>query len=67
VDDPAGVFVVVVEVEVSLFGGLTMVVSFLSPGGFITVVVFSLGGTLTLVSHAVNESARAAQSMVVFM
>jgi hypothetical protein len=37
VDDPAGVFVVVV-LDVSVFGGFTIVVSFFSPGGFTTVV-----------------------------
>ena len=60
---------VVVEVEDSLFGGFTIVVSFLSPGGLTTVVLLSPGGTLTLVSQAVNAnvSASAAQRIIDFI
>ena len=67
VDEPAGVFVVVVEVEDSLLGGLTMVVSFFSPGGFTTVVLLSPGGTLTRVSQAVSASASVAQRIIDFI
>jgi hypothetical protein len=67
VDDPAGVFVVVVDVELSLLGaGFTMVVSFFSPG-VTTVVLLSAGGVLTLASHAANRAATAAHSMVFFI
>jgi len=65
VDEPVGVLVVVVEVELSLFGaGLTIVVSFFSPG--VTTVVFSLGGTLTFASHAASSAATPAQSIIFF-
>ena len=67
VDEPAGVFVVVVELEDSLLGGLTMVVSFFSPGGFTTVVLLSPGGTLTRVSQAVSASASVAQRIIDFI
>jgi hypothetical protein len=59
--------VVVVEVEDSLLGGLTMVVSFFSPGGFTTVVLLSPGGTLTRVSQAVSAITSVAQRIIDFI